>query len=463
MDFDQPRRRRWRERSDRVSAVALRDVEMVGGAEGVNEKEEKEEEMERGDPRGVLPPCAKMRLSPRDAAPVGMGPIQSVCVVGGGPSGLACCRKLCDAGLKVTLVQESRGLGGKLCTKFVNGKDDPTLHFDMGVQLLQPAGPFREALAGVVKPWPLSGRFKRILCSGDWRHWQMVGSSDIPTEGLVVGVPSMSSVGRQLAEQCRGLVLHVDRTAHVRGQDPKTGMWEVEWKREAATGGQLRYRPELAHVPTEVGRGVFDAVVLAFEANKVVRGCKSGYKMTQPSATPEIRSRIARRAKTSQIWNLMVAFDSALSMPWDAASVEGHPSIAWVAVDSSKPERARAPQCFMVFSTKAWADWKQWGKREVESVFLEEFLVFLQRVLGFRPPQPSFVLSGRWGNNTDSVLTGDVPQGEFPMRTLGHHDSPASVVWDPAGRMGATGDWVRGFSVSDAYSAGVEIGEAILA
>ena len=34
---------------------------------------------------------------------------RSVCVIGGGPSGLGCCRRLCDAGLRVTLIQESRG------------------------------------------------------------------------------------------------------------------------------------------------------------------------------------------------------------------------------------------------------------------------------------------------------------------------------------------------------------------
>lgn len=272
----------------------------------------------------------------------------------------------------------------------------------------------------------------------------------------------MSAIGRHLADQCKGLTMHLDRTAHVRGRDPKTGEWEVEWKREAATGGQLRYRPELADIPTEVGRASFDAVVLAFEANKIVRGCKSGYKMTQPSATPELRRRITGgRAKTSQMWNLMVAFDSDLQVPWDAACVEGHPSIAWVAVDSSKPQRAKLPQCFMVFSTQAWADWKQWGKKEVERDLLWEFLNFLERVTGQRPPKPSFVLSGRWGNNTETVLTGDRPTGEFPMRALGHHDDPAGAVWDVDGRMGATGDWTRGFSVSDAFTAGIEMADAI--
>jgi len=392
------------------------------------------------------------------------GLIKSVCVVGGGPSGLACCRALCDAGMQVTLLQESRGLGGKLCTKFVNGKDDPTLHFDMGVQLLLPKGPLKEELEGAVAPWPAPGRFTRIECRGDWRRWWIERVSSHPTDGYVVGVPSMSAIGRHLASRCgEGLNIHLDRTAHVRGRIPETGQWEVEWSREAATGGQLRYRPELADVPMEVGRDSFDAVVLAFESNKILKGCKSGYKMTQPSATPEIRHRIQGRAKTSQMWNLMVAFDLELPMPWDAAVVDGHPSIAWVAVDSSKPERARVPQCFMVFSTRAWADWKQWGKREVERDLLEEFLSFLESVLGRRPPRPSFVLSGRWGNNTETVLTGTRAVGEFPMRALGHHEGHAPAVWDAPGHMGATGDWARGFSVSDAYSAGVELASEIIA
>mmetsp|Transcript_103330 Transcript_103330/g.313558 ORF Transcript_103330/g.313558 Transcript_103330/m.313558 type:complete len:433 (+) Transcript_103330:3-1301(+) len=422
----------------------------------------KEDGEEEEDLRMELPPPTRARVR-HFPPPAELGALRSVCVVGGGPAGLACCRTLCEAGLEVTLVQESRGLGGKLCTKFINGPEDPSLHFDMGVQLLRPRGALCSELEGVVEPWPAPGRFKRVECSGDWRRWRLVGASDLPTEGCVVGVPSMSKIGRHLAARCQGLTLHVDRTAHVRGRVPKTGQWEVEWKREAANGGQIRYRPELADKPAEVGRADFDAVVLAFEANKILRGCKSGYKMTQPSATPELRGRIQGKARTSQLWNLMVAFDRELPMPWDAASVEGHPSIAWVAVNSSKPQRARVPQCFMVFSTSAWADWKQWSKREVERDFLEEFLCFLQEVLGRRPPRPCYVLSGRWGNNTETVLTGERPQGDFPMRALGHHEGHGSIVWDAPGRMGATGDWTRGFSVSDAYTAGQEMAAVVLA
>lgn len=388
--------------------------------------------------------------------------VSSVCVIGGGPAGLGCCRALCDAGLNVTLIQESRGLGGKLCTKYVNGKDDPTLHFDMGVQFIKPAGLLKELLilGDIVAPWPEVGRFKRVKCQGNWRKWNIGTVSDIATGGYVVGIPSMSSIGHYLAEQCKDLQIHVDRTAHVRSRVPATQQWEVEWHRGVPTGGQLFYRPELKDVPKEVCRGTFDAVVLAFESNKIARGCKSGYKMTQPSATPLIQRQV-KKAKTCQLWNLMVAFNNEVTMPWDAASVEGHSSIAWVAVDSSKPGRVRVPQCFMVFSTREWANWKQWGKSEVERELLHEFLCFLGEVLGYMPPKPCFVMAGRWGNSTESVLTNDFPVGEFPLRATGFHEHSAPVVWDSTSQMGATGDWTRGFSVCDAYTAGHELAMAI--
>lgn len=349
---------------------------------------------------------------------------QSVCVLGGGPSGLACCRGLCDAGINVTLIQESRGLGGKLCTKFVNGPADPSLHFDMGVQMLRPFGLFALELEGVVEPWPLPGRFKKLVCSGGWPRWRLESSLDLPTDGYVVGVPSMSKIGRHLASKCRGLTVHLDRTGVVLGRG--VDGWDVEWRRAEATSGQLRYRPELKDTACETGRSSFSAVVLAFEANKILRGCQSGYKMTRPSATPFIKSQLSQgQTRTSQLWNLMVAFEKDLAMPWDAACIEGHRSLSWVAVNSSKPQRARTPQCFMAFSTRTWADWKQWAKREVEVELLEELMALLT------------VLT----HQVLTVLTHQVPAGEFPMRSLGHHDGPGKVIWDSREQMGATGDW----------------------
>jgi len=463
---EQPRR--WKRRcqaSSRAAEPVEDDLKTEGDSvsTGVPSSLPDDDSVHQQEPKRSGRRAASDALSITKPRSVTSSRMRSVCVVGGGPSGLGCCRVLCDAGLDVTLVQESRGLGGKLCTKYVNGKDDPRLHFDMGVQLLRLQGQLKDALPEeAVAPWPSPGRFKRIRCKGGWDNWKIAAVSDISTDGCVVGVPSMSTIGHHLADLCGGLDIHVDRTARVCGRSPKTGKWEVAWERGEPTRSQLHSRPELKDVPNEKGQGEFDAVVLAFEANKIMRGCKSGYKMTAPSATPMIRNRV-QKAKTCQLWNLMVAFDSEISMPWDAAMVEDHPSIAWVAVDSSKPMRARSPQCFMVFSTREWANWKQWGKREVEKALFEEFRWFLKAVTGKdAPSKPSFLMAGRWGNSTETVLTGDAPTGEFPARAIGFHENDAGVVWDDESRMGATGDWARGFSACDAYAAGCELGSAMV-
>ena len=56
------------------------------------------------------------------------------------------------------------------------------------------------------------------------------GSEDLPTTDLVVGTPSMSAIGRHLAERCRSLEVHVDRTAQVQGRRKMTGQWCLRLK-----------------------------------------------------------------------------------------------------------------------------------------------------------------------------------------------------------------------------------------
>ena len=43
-------------------------------------------------------------------------------------------------------------------------------------------------------------------------------------------------------------------------------------------------------------------------------------------------------------------------------------------------------------------------RQEVERVLLYDFMSFLSDTLGSWPPEPCFLLSGRWGNNTEAGL-----------------------------------------------------------
>jgi predicted NAD/FAD-dependent oxidoreductase len=353
-----------------------------------------------------------------------------------------------------------------MCTKFPNGHDDPSLSFDMGVQYLSLRGILQEHLQEfsatnpVIAPWPDPGMLKRVSCTCNGPSLE-VRVSTMQNSQTVVGVPSMSFLGRALASSCQGLEVHVDRTAHVMGRSLRTGKWTVEWGRASANLGQLTSRPELAE-EAERAEEEFDAVVLAFEANKIVKGCGSGYKMVSPSATSHLAT-VASRVRTSQQWNLMVAFERPAGIEFQAAYVDGHPSIGWIANNSSKPGRSSASyECWMVLTTQAWAQQKMWKKSQVEKALLSDFVQLL-RALGGAPSNTVFLMAGRWGNNTSGLAGGEQGIGDFPARAF--HDPLNGIkdeaYWDKQG-MGACGDWCKGFGVCDAYESGWRMGDIVL-
>jgi len=99
------------------------------------------------------------------------------------------------------------------------------------------------------------------------------------------GVPRMSVAFRHLAESAGpNLKVILDRSAQVTSRS--MNKTQVMWKRHSANRGQAVVRKSLNDGETRDQFGMFDAVVLAFEALKIVKGCKSGYKKARPSATP---------------------------------------------------------------------------------------------------------------------------------------------------------------------------------
>ena len=63
-------------------------------------------------------------------------------------------------------------------------------------------------------------------------------------------------------------------------------------------------------------------------------------------------------------------------------------------------------------------------------VLLQDFLALLAEALGSWPPEPCFVLSGRWGNNTE--VGGGSPGG-----ARGEPGDGAMGLW-----MGRCGEWM---------------------
>ncbi|MFW5681081.1 MAG: FAD-dependent oxidoreductase, partial [Pseudomonadota bacterium] len=156
-----------------------------------------------------------------------LDPAPRVCVVGAGLAGLACARTLADHRLSVTVLDKSRGLGGRMATRRTDG-----LAFDHGAQFFTARDAvFRrhvEAWAeqGLVARWEPSGR------PADGEPWW-------------VATPRMTALAR-----------HLGAELEVRGE---TAVTAVE---RSAEGWQV--------IAGDLRLGPFDAVVVATPAPQAV-------------------------------------------------------------------------------------------------------------------------------------------------------------------------------------------------
>ena len=136
-----------------------------------------------------------------------------IAVIGAGIAGLACARSLADAGVRVTVLDKSRGPGGRTSTRRGEG-----WACDHGAQYFTARHPeFIEELAawraaGVAAPWPA----RITVFDADGRRG-LHGE-----EARFVGTPRMTAPARHLAQ---GLDLRVQLTVSALQRYPHG--WEI--------------------------------------------------------------------------------------------------------------------------------------------------------------------------------------------------------------------------------------------
>lgn len=234
-----------------------------------------------------------------------------VVVVGAGLAGLSCARALQAAGADVTILEKSRGPGGRLATR---RRED--WQGDIGAQYFTARDPeFVETVAeweatGVVAPW--RGRLVKL---------QGADASHVDDGQLRwVGVPRMSAITRWLAKD-----LDVRPQARVVGLRRQGEYWVVE-----TDGGDS---PE-----------VVEHVVLAVPA---------------PQAEPLLRLHapsLAAAAGSARMQGCWAAVVRGLepAPAFDAAFVVNHP-LRWIARDGSKPGRGNG-SVWVAHASGAWSE-----------------------------------------------------------------------------------------------------------
>jgi len=328
---------------------------------------------------------------------------ERVAIVGAGVAGLAAARRLAGHGVPVTVLEKSRGLGGRCATRRVRTGPDE-LRFDHGAQYFTVRDPdFAAALApriatGDVARW--EARFVRIASDGGLLPAGPAGPDGSSDRGVrYVARPGMSALAGFLAEE-----IGVERESRVVALARDGADWTLR---------------------TESGRtlGPFRAVLLACpapQAAELLAGPAPGLAVA------------CEGARMLPCWAAMVAFDEPLERGFDAAFVVDG-ALAWAARDASKPGRATTPDTWVLHATPEWSAVRlEDAPGGVANDLLARFLA----LSGVPDRKPATVLAHRWRYARSAKAGGAGPLVESQLR------------------LGVTGEWTRGNRIEDAFRAG---------
>ena len=237
-------------------------------------------------------------------------PSPHIAIIGAGLTGLILARELATTG-QVTLFEKSRGLGGRLATRYAE-----PYQFDHGAQSFRAITPDFQAFlrplaqAGVIAPW--QARVVTLNGQGE------IQATDQPDQVHYVGVPKMNQIGKYLAA---GLSIQRQiRITHIQGQPQN---W---WLHDAQ--GQ-HYGP-------------YTWVISTAPPAQTVALLPAGYL---PAVQP---------ARMLGCYVLMLGLAAPLALDWQAAVVE-QSSIRWLALNHTKPGRPSG-YSIVALSSAAWAE-----------------------------------------------------------------------------------------------------------
>ena len=342
-----------------------------------------------------------------------MKPAQHFAVIGAGMAGVACARTLVQAGHRVTVFEKSRGAGGRMATRETEfgGFDHGTQYFTVRNPLFARA---LETVPGLCRPW--SANAVRVLDE----HGRVV-AAPLPTrEPHWVATPGMNALVRRWAEPLlAGGALEL-----------QTRVMKLE--RDALDERRWQLHTEGADDSRHVYSG-FDAVLLAMpsvQAHELLQHSKQAPRMAE----------LIGKVQVAPCWTLMVAFPQAvqpglttLGPQWNAARSTHH-RIAWLARESSKPQRGPVER-WTVQASPAWSQEHLHDEPErVQAKLLKAFA----EVTGIHA-EPAHAAVHRW----------HYAQTTQPL--------DQSHLWDAQARIGACGDWCMGHRVEDAFVSGLEL------
>ena len=344
-----------------------------------------------------------------------MTPSKHIAIVGAGMAAITCARTLVQAGHRVTVIEKSHTVGGRMATR-----NSAFGTFDHGAQYFT-VRDARFALAlqttpHTCKPW--SANTVRVLDAHG-----MVAAAGLPArEAHWVPSPGMSALVKEWAKP---LALNIELQTRVTHIEP-----------DAINPQQWQLRTVGENDSSHVYSG-FDAVVLAIpspQAQALLATCKKGSLLAKKIDKVEV----------APCWTLMLAFPQAmqpdmwtLGPQWNAARSTHH-RVAWLARESSKPGRGKIER----WTVQASADWSQEHLQDDSKRIEAKLKKAFTEITGIRA-EPAHVDTQCW-------------LYAKTRRPLGQ-----SHLWDSKAGLGLCGDWCLGHRVEDAFVSGLELALAV--
>ncbi len=329
-----------------------------------------------------------------------------VAIVGAGISGLAAGRVLSDHGLKVTVFEKSRGVGGRMATRRL--PDCST--FDHGAQYFTVRDPrFKRYVdswigQGIVAIWPESQQ------PGEHQFVSIRDGQIEPEPSPVqrfVGVPAMNSICKHLATD-----LGIKTSTRVKSIIPR--------------GHQVQLLDEYGE---SLG-----------EYERVVVSAPSVQTAELLSAIPDLSEAIDR-IQLKPCWAVMVTLPKPLTEQWVGAFLQNS-ILSWVARDSTKPGRTPIPENLVLHATPEWtqSNWELDASEVAEQLISE-----LRRVTGRTFPSPVHLQAHRW-------------KYAVPVKP----GSSEFCFYQAENGIAACGDWAHGDRVEGAFLSGMAAAGRIL-
>ena len=340
-----------------------------------------------------------------------MSAAPKIAIIGAGISAISAAHILRNqsgnAGCEVTLFDKSRGVGGRMSTRYAGDYE-----FDHGAQYFTAQDPAFKAVidkavkAGVAAPW--RGRAIYLKSNAAMKD---------TGKDRYVGTPRMNSLPKFFAKD-----LDVKLGCHVSKIIRHDGKWTLAFK--SSEGAKIN--------TTNIN--AYDAVISTVPPVQALNLLPDDFRQLA-----QIKS-----AKMQACFALMIGVPNAVDFGWESLRLHGLP-IAWMAVNSAKPQRNSDVTTLMIHADAQWSEKHQNADRDWVQTRLLEIAAQLC------PP-----------NIVPQIL-------EAPHKGL-HRWLYASVdkspkqpcLFDQDLKLAACGDWCLGGRVEGAWQSGAAAARVII-